>query len=532
MKVISILIKTDRFVIRNTKTNININTNQVTDYTLFYTPNYIKRNKKIIKELLDNKNIDTCSFDDFDLFLFLYPIIASPKVIFENKKSLTPKIMDLLFDNENLKEIECYFMPSDYVHIASNKNISVKFNNDLLFTMEFVDDNEFKNMKNIYYKKVVSFFSLEEVEKNLKNFLRINTHLEVINLYCYSNKIIKYVVDTLKETNHEYVDIFIYQNQYNTNKLTESADYLRKISKKYKEIENGREIRVVYSDNYLKNNFFKQMTLNGVKLVMVATLYIGTVFLISNRYHEYIALINIRLLESTLASSLENVQIDEMDDEDINPPVEEPTIDDTPEVETPPQVQEYVNHYTSIQEATFDKLLTINKDVKGWLVVNNTKINYPVTQGPDNDYYLSHDIYNKKITTGWVFMDYRNDALNLSDNTIIYGHNLKTGYMFGSLKNALDYSWYTNPANQIITFNTINKDMKWRVFSIYRTDYTTDYLKANFSSTQEFLDFASSMKSRSIYDFGINVKEGDKILTLSTCTGNNRRMVIHAVLIG
>ena len=105
--------------------------------------------------------------------------------------------------------------------------------------------------------------------------------------------------------------------------------------------------------------------------------------------------------------------------------------------------------------------------------------------------------------------------------------------MFGDLTFATSRWWYTNPQNQIITFNTLDKEMKWRIFSVYRTDYTTDYLKTNFYNDEQFMEFVNLIKGRSINDFNVNVKPGDKILTLSTCTGsNNRRLVIHAVLIG
>jgi len=73
--------------------------------------------------------------------------------------------------------------------------------------------------------------------------------------------------------------------------------------------------------------------------------------------------------------------------------------------------------------------------------------------------------------------------------------------------------------------------MKWKVFSIYKIEKTTDYLKVNFSNDEIFLEFANMLKDRSVYDFGINLSSDDKILTLSTCSSNrNLRLVIHAVL--
>ena len=131
-------------------------------------------------------------------------------------------------------------------------------------------------------------------------------------------------------------------------------------------------------------------------------------------------------------------------------------------------------------------------------------------------------------------MDFRDDSKNLSDNTILYGHKLKSGLMFGTLTNVLNRSWYTNEENQIITFNTPNREMKWKVISIYRTDYTTDYLVTNFNNEDEFNKWIKMITDRSIYKFNEDVKYGDKILTLSTCVGvssANQRMALHAKLI-
>ena len=69
--------------------------------------------------------------------------------------------------------------------------------------------------------------------------------------------------------------------------------------------------------------------------------------------------------------------------------------------------------------------------------MDETNINYPVVQTNDNEYYLGRAFDKSKNDAGWVFMDYRNDVNNLSDNTIIYGHGRLDKTVFGSLKNAL-----------------------------------------------------------------------------------------------
>ena len=97
------------------------------------------------------------------------------------------------------------------------------------------------------------------------------------------------------------------------------------------------------------------------------------------------------------------------------------------------------------------ELANINDETVGWITVNKTKVNYPVVQHTDNNYYLKHDFKKNNNAYGWIFMDYRNNIYNMSDNTILYGHNsVKDAMMFGSLRYTTNESWYKNSENQII----------------------------------------------------------------------------------
>ena len=121
----------------------------------------------------------------------------------------------------------------------------------------------------------------------------------------------------------------------------------------------------------------------------------------------------------------------------------------------------------------------------------------------------------------------------LDKNNIIYGHNMYySGVMFGTLYKTANSSWYTNPDNQIITYNTLYENMEFRIFSIYRVPDTNDYLRVYFDGDNDFLGFIDMITKRSIYNFNVPVNADDKIITLSTCSNNGtKRLVIHAVLI-
>ena len=133
---------------------------------------------------------------------------------------------------------------------------------------------------------------------------------------------------------------------------------------------------------------------------------------------------------------------------------------------------------------------------------------------------------------GWVFFDYRNDVSNLDDNNIIYGHSMKNGTMFGTLKKVLTTSWRKDADNMIISLDTENGSYKFKIFSSYKVDYTTDYLRTNFDSAEEKEEFIKLIRGRSSFKTNDSVTADDKILTLSTCAGgNNRRLVVHAVML-
>lgn len=514
MKVIKVLFKNNSLIVEELYQKNFEDSNNI----MYFTLKYIKYNKDKVKELLNSGNAGIVIYKDFDSFLTLYDIINIKNIKFDTQMSLTRRELDKLL-TMNINSIECFFMPSDYVHELTMKGVKIKLVNNLNFSLEFIVNNNFKNLKNIYYRKSVRFYSVKEVKENLVSFLSVSNSLCVIDLYFYDDKIIEEIVNNLINYKFYNVDILIHQNSFNEESIKKDINHLKKLNKTYNKVSEG-EIKIIYSEEFFNNKIFRELTINGLKICAVFLMYASIVIIGSSKYHEYISYLNQRKLEEEMRS---NISIDEINDDDVTEVVEVPVENEEP-------VKVYVNQYANVPK-NFKQLLNINKDVKGYITVNNTKINYPVLQYTDNEYYLKHDIYGTYMITGWIFMDYRNDSTSLSKNTIIYGHNTRSGYMFGDLKNALDYGWYTSPNNQIITFNTLNKEMKWKIFSVYRSDAVTDYLKVDFYNDEQFMNYINTSKSKSIYDFKVDVKFTDKILTLSTCSGNNRRLVVQAVLI-
>lgn len=216
--------------------------------------------------------------------------------------------------------------------------------------------------------------------------------------------------------------------------------------------------------------------------------------------------------------------------------IEEVTDDENTEIiEQPITIDKNAPYWNFIKmnliDADFKELKQINKEVRGWIQVNGTNINYPYVQASDNDFYLNHSFDKSSNGAGWIFMDYRNNSQEFDKNTIIYGHGRSNTSMFGTLKNILKSSWFKDSNNYVIKLATEQENSLWEVFSVYKIPTTSDYLQIKFSSDEEFQNFANKLIERSAYNFNTPVNSTDKIITLSTCWNDEEKVVMHAKLI-
>lgn len=204
--------------------------------------------------------------------------------------------------------------------------------------------------------------------------------------------------------------------------------------------------------------------------------------------------------------------------------------DNNTETSTTPTITNKID--TNFINVNLNYYIQKNSETVAWLQINGTKINYPVVQHSNNDFYLEHDFYKRKTQNGWIFGDYRNNFENFDNNTIIYGHNLINGTMFGTLPKLLNKNWFSNQNNHYIKLSTKNTNTVWQIFSVYKITPTTDYLQTRFNSTVTYQDFLNTLKNRSEYKFNLDLNYTDKIITLSTCDNTGtKRVAIHAKLI-
>lgn len=178
----------------------------------------------------------------------------------------------------------------------------------------------------------------------------------------------------------------------------------------------------------------------------------------------------------------------------------------------------------------FKELLDINKDIVGWIKIPGTKIDYPVVQADNNQFYLNHDINKEVSSHGSIFMDYRNSH-DEELNTVIYGHNMKDGSMFAGLSQYKKSDFYEK--NPYIEYDSLGQSMKWQIFSVYIYEPNDDYFKVYFNDSKEYAEYLDKIILKSIYNTGVDVRSEDKILTLMTCSYESKdlRLVIHAKII-
>ena len=508
-------------------------TNVIDTKELVFSDVYIKNNLELVSSFLNviiiKRKINTVCIRDFELITVILDIINTiPNItilIIKPDESINYDIFLKLLDNNYLENLDVYDFPRILLdRLDTNKKIVVKTRTEILFVSNFMKVNNLNTYSDIYYKKNIIISDFISDDKNdIVTFIKINKYLKEINFKNFSVSAFDFMMNLLIQNAKEDIKIsFEYDNLKDTD--------INVISK-YKKVNErlllnaNITFKINYSEEYRRNNLFKQININFIKVSLGAVILVIIFMIGINYYKNYVDEQHYLGIENNLK---EIIKVNQKKTEEENPlDVIEPGDEDLTTTTTTTTTV-----YDIQYEKVFSTLQEINKDTVGWLTVNNTRIDYPVVQAKDNDYYLRRDYYQNKNRHGWIFMDYRNNPDELNENTIIYGHNLANQTMFGTLRYALNSYWYKKSANQIITFNTPNENMKFQIFSIYTIPTTNDYLDITFPTTDAYQAYIDLVKGRSIYDFNIEVTTNDKILTLSTCAnGNDKRLVIHAKLI-
>lgn len=199
------------------------------------------------------------------------------------------------------------------------------------------------------------------------------------------------------------------------------------------------------------------------------------------------------------------------------------------ETETPPPP--ILEEYAALYEQ--------NPELVGWLKIEGTKIDNPVMQSSTEqyDYYLSHTFDKQDDNNGTLFIDARNNIIKRDDNIIIYGHNMKSGMMFGGLKKYLDSNQEYLNEHSTIEFNTIYEKSTYQIVGIclakvaYQDEDVFRYYNfLDAKNEAEFNEYLANIQQMEVFGKQIDIAFGDELLTLSTCNSyiEDGRMFIIA----
>lgn len=189
--------------------------------------------------------------------------------------------------------------------------------------------------------------------------------------------------------------------------------------------------------------------------------------------------------------------------------------------------EEKVAYYRSLYDPNIVKSLKDSyKNVIGRIIIEGTDIDFPIVQGKDNDFYLDHNYKNQYHAFGSVYMDYRNSS-DFSDlNTVLYGHNVRSGHVFHDLVKYNDEN-VVNDQPYIIV-DTLNERKIYEIYAVYSTSAYTDYRKPFYEG--EALDnFLARINEANKLSKTIEKTDDLSILTLSTCSDEDDRLAIHAL---
>ncbi len=182
----------------------------------------------------------------------------------------------------------------------------------------------------------------------------------------------------------------------------------------------------------------------------------------------------------------------------------------------------------------YAEIYLANTDTVGWIRIEDTDINYPVMQTPDDpNYYLNHNFQKEYHSYGCIYVREVCSVDAPSDNLTIYGHRMRSGVMFYDLQNYKKEDFFRE--HPVIEFDTLTERHDYQILSVFLTTASvgqgfTYHEFVDASDEAEFQQYVDTCKELSLYDTGVDAQYGDKLITLSTCeySQTNGRLVVVA----
>jgi len=246
--------------------------------------------------------------------------------------------------------------------------------------------------------------------------------------------------------------------------------------------------------------------LSNILLIFFALIFLVSAFFIIKELAE-------RKHVSDYVTSIQNQYVPEIpiiSAENSNK-IEQPNSSDSPDSSTGNNQLTHIN----TANPTIQKLITDYPDVVGWLTVNGAEISHPFVLTDDNSSYLWADLDGKYIRGGTLFMDYTN-LRDFSDKiTVIYGHNMRDGTMFGQLLNYLNFDYLLENQDVYISFPDFTAH--YTIAACFVTDGADNAIYNNIGTTDNFQEVVDFIYASADVNPDTPLDENSKILVLSTC---------------
>ena len=226
-------------------------------------------------------------------------------------------------------------------------------------------------------------------------------------------------------------------------------------------------------------------------------------------------------------------EYDDLADE-FTKPVGEKKPDSTPTPSPEPvkseegQVVDIIEDADPPVEVDWENLKAINPDIVGWLYVDaQDNINYPICHTTDNEYYLHKTFRRDYLYAGSIFEECLNSGDFTDPNTIVYGHNMKNGSMFGMLKRLKEQNIYDSaPYFWILT---PEGNYRYHIYAAFETAVDSEVYNIFTARGKEFLEWERRLQACSEVSNSVPLTENDFTVTLSTCTSDSS---VRCVVIG
>lgn len=263
----------------------------------------------------------------------------------------------------------------------------------------------------------------------------------------------------------------------------------------------------------------KQKKLRGVLLVLLAAVFLTSIIMALRQRMQY------RKIAADRASAAQTAGLPDTPRSAPSRPAA--GLPETPETPEAPALPEEA---AALAEVDLEALRAVNGDVAGWIEIPGTELSYPLVQGADNQFYLDHNWKGEPSGGGSVFLECTSSRDLSGFHTIAYAHRMRDGSMFGSLKGYQDPAyWQEHPSVYVVTDRGV---ARYDVFSARTAGVRSVVYRLDLEESGLEEELIRSCAEDSVIDTGIVPEAGDRILTLSTCTGNGyaARWVVHAVL--